>query len=173
MSKVERDFKQEIGAKEWWARREDIVRKEWSRGRLNRMDVRRKKTGAELWWAEQFGFAADKLEILESDRKNRIWKITLDGSSDFKEKKVDALAREQERDKLAVFLQELGVVARGNHQNVRKVRELAEGLMKDTGTGRDGLIHTLYTDAISSGLAVQRAKAEAMRAGFYRIDLVF
>ena len=115
MSKVERDFKQEIGAKEWWARREDIVRKEWSRGRLNRMDVRRKKTGAELWWAEQFGFAADKLEILESDRKNRIWKIKLDGLGDFEEKKVDALAREQERDKLAVFLQELGVVARGKH----------------------------------------------------------
>ena len=45
--------------------------------------------------------------------------------------------------------------------------------MKDTGTGRDGLIHTLYTDAISSGLAVQRAKAEAMRAGFYRVDLIF
>ena len=88
MSNVERDFKQEIRAKEWWARREETVRKEWLRGRLNRMDVRRKKTGAELWWTDQFGFAVDKMEILENDRKNRVWKIASDDSSDFKEKRV-------------------------------------------------------------------------------------
>ena len=156
-SKVKQDS-QVLGAREFWAKREMVMRGKRSRVYLDWVDGGRQRLGCEMWW----GTVQQEKEEREREEQERMVREELERKEREREER-ERVAREEvlfrERAvRLRDFACELAMLGNGWKRDAReaiRLGDLLRGDHKELGFKREGVIDEMLRQAIFRGLRVQ------------------